>query len=440
MTKSALLLTALLGLSVLPLSSHAKSITFVKPSDGIAAHVDDEIILHSELNELIAILGDTYARQGKQLTKTQLFNEALDLLIVRKIQLGIIKRAGVTPNETIINQQLLEIARSEGFDNLTAFAQSLESKQKGSYAKLRNELIEEAAIAALWQHELSRRAKVSSQEIEAFLSSAEGRTLNQDEYRTTHVRVPYLDDPSRLTPAQKDAAMQTALRLRQALQAGTPLVAAMNQARGNYPVELQGADTGYNAVTSLPPDLANTITSLNVGEVSTPIVTASGVDVILLSDKRTGGQVLLSEWNTSHILAKVDASQGPTIAEQRINELYNALQRGANFEDLAATYSDDVGSATQRGNLGWVSEDQMVAEFEAVMKQTTKGDFSTPFATQFGYHILKVNDVRQRDVTNSYRRARAEEILISRLAPQIQEDWIHELKANAYVKVLATPQ
>lgn len=429
---------ALLGLAVAstaPALANSQN-TAITRADGIVAVVNDEIILKSELNQVVNAMRRTAAAQGQNVPEAVLANQALDLLITRKLQLGIIKRAGVTTNDAVINRQLLAIAQQEGFDSLNAFAQSLESKAAGSYAALRQELIEDAAIDALWQHQLASRVKISEQEINAFLASPEGQRLNQDEYRTLHVRVPYLDSVNRLSAEQKNAAMQTAERLKQALEAGTPLETAMQTARGNYPSELQGADTGFNAASRLPRELASAITALPVGGVSNPIATEAGVDVVVLTDKRAGGAVVIPEWNTSHILAKVDSTQSPALAEQKINELYAALQRGASFDDLAATYSDDTGSATQKGGLGWVNEGQMVPEFEAMMKKTEKGDFSTPFTTQFGYHILRVNDVRQRDVTDQYRRAAAEEILMSRLAPQAQEDWIQELKAAAYIKIM----
>lgn len=444
MTKKNPLLS-LVSLTVLGLlSSHAHAstpttkpaLTTAKPSanlqDGVIALVNDEIILQSELEQEIALLQASLGK--RQVSPQQLASQALDVLIVRKIQLGIVKRAGITPNEAVINAQMLELARSEGFDNLTTFAQHLEKKEKGSYAKLRNQMIEEGALLALWQHELGNRTKVNAQEIDAFLASTEGKILSQDEYHTVHVRIPYPQE--RPTDSQKQEALEVANRLKNTLKTAPSLVLAMQQAQGNYPVELQGADTGYNRANVLPKELASTITNLQVGEISNSIITTAGVEVVMLVDKRVGGQVLLPEWNTSHILVKVDANQSDAIASQKINELYAALQRGANFDELAATYSDDTGSASKKGGLDWVYEGQMVPEFEAMMKKTEKGDFSTPFKTQFGYHILKVNDTRQRDVTDAYRRNRAEEILKTRLAPQAQEDWVQELKSSAYIKFI----
>ena len=70
-----------------------------------------------------------------------------------------------------------------------------------------------------------------------------------------------------------------------------------------------------------------------------------------------------------------------------------------------------------------------------MMKKTAVGDYSAPFKTQFGWHILKVEGTRQHDVSEQARRTMARQALYQRLAPQAQEDWLQELRAGAYIQV-----
>lgn len=403
--------------------------------DGIVAQVNDEIILKSELQSAMQSIATQARANGTLLSQTQLHNEALDALIARKLQLGIIKRADFVLNEEIINRQLLQIAQSQGFNSLQALQQSLDKKAAGSYAALRQDVIEEATLSALSQQQVASRIQISNADIQAFLASAEAKNLNPTEYRTIHVRIPYLADYQKLTYEQQQAALEVAGRVRYALEDGQSLIDAMRYAKKDYPKELQGADTGYNQARALPNELVNAIITMQKGQVSPPIVTPDGIDIVMLTDKRSSNAMIVPEWHTRHILVRVDNLQGQEVAKQRIETLYQQLQQGADFETLAMTYSEDTGSATQKGSLGWVNEGQMVPEFEKMMKNTQKGDFSTPFATQFGWHILKVDDTRQRDATNEYRRAAAEEILFNRLAPQAQEDWLQELRSSAYIKI-----
>ncbi|MDO4895213.1 peptidylprolyl isomerase [Moraxella sp.] len=320
--KQTLLALALAGSVLTAQASISGSST-----DGIVAVVNDEIILKSELETARAIIAAQASEKGIQASQAQITQKALDELIARKLQLALVNRAGMVANDNIINEQILQIAQAQGINTLSEFQAKLDGEKAGSYAALRQSVIENAALSAMWQNQISNRIHISSQEIASFLNSPEAKQIISQE------------------------------------------------------------------------------------------------------------QVLIPEWQTSHILARVDDTQSAAMAEQKINALYAELQKGANFASLAATYSDDPGSASQYGSLGWVNEGQMVPEFEAMMKKTSSGDFSTPFRSQFGWHILKVDNTRQRDITAQYRQNAAREYLFARQAPQAEEDWLQELRSGAYIKI-----
>ena len=422
-----LLAVGALGSSVIA----SANISTSQSTDGIIAAVNDEIILKSELIAASAALAAEYQANNINATPAQIQRAALDSLITRKIQLGIINRAGVTTNEAVINRQMLQIARSQGLDSLAALQSSLDSKQAGSYAALRKQLIEDAAIGALWQHQVSTRVNITDQEIEAFLNSPDAASISQTQYHLIHIRVPYKADAN---AKDKARAQSVAEQITTSLQNGDSLNAALDKVKDHEP-QPQGADTGMINQSAVPAHIAAHIANLSSGSVTQPIVTEAGIDVVKLVAKNDNARVLIPEWQTSHILARVDDTQNAAMAEQKINALYNELQKGADFANLAATYSDDSGSAQQRGSLGWVGEDQMVPEFENVMKNTEKGDYSTPFRSQFGWHILKVDNERTRDVTDQYRKNAAREMIFSRIAPQAEEDWIQEMRAAAHIEI-----
>ncbi len=413
-------------------------LTAANSTDGIIALVNDNAILKSDLIEAI---GQTQARAkaaGQPLANSsKLQSEVLNALILRELQLSLVNRVGIKPDEAAINQRLAQIAQSEGLDSLAALQQRLDAEQAGSYATLRAQLIEDSAIQSLQQRQVSNRVRISEQDVDSFLASPEAKRLNQSEYQTIHVRVPYIDDYSRLSPAQRDEALAVAQALRARLQApNVDVEAAVAAVQGSYAIPLQGGDMGFHKAAALPTELSSEITKLEVGAVSAPLVTPEGIDIIKLANKKDSDKMLVPQWRTSHILIKVDELQTDALAEQKINDLYNQLRQGADFSALAATYSDDPGSAGRGGDLEWVSEQDMIGSFEAMMKNTSVNDYSAPFKTQFGWHILKVADKRQYDASDEYRRKMARQALYQRLAPQAQEDWLQELRAGAYIQVL----
>ena len=421
-----------------PEQSSVNRLTPANSTDGIIALVNENAILKSEL---IAAITQAQARAkaaGQPITNSaQLQSEVLNTLIMRELQLNLVKRSGLKPDEAAINQRLTQIAQSEGIGSIAEFQQRLDSARPGSYAALRAQLIEDAAVQTLQQRQISNRVRISEQDIDAFLASPEAKRLNQSEYQTIHVRVPYMDDYSRLSEAQRAEALKVAEALRTRLLAPDVNVAeAVAASQGSYAIPLQGGDMGFHKAASLPTELSSQITKLDVGAVSEPLITPEGIDIIKLADKKASDTMLVPQWKTRHILIKVDDIQTDALAEQKINDLYEQLRGGADFAGLASTYSDDPGSAGRGGDLDWVNEGDMVGPFEAIMKNTDVGDYSAPFKTQFGWHILKVDEKREQDVSEQYRRNMARQALYQRLAPQAQEDWLQELRAGAYIQIL----
>ena len=113
---------------------------------------------------------------------------------------------------------------------------------------------------------------------------------------------------------------------------------------------------------------------------------------------------LQKEVKASHILINVDENanaQDTLAAYNKILEVRQKALKGANFEDLATQFSQDPSAKDNKGNLGFFSAFRMVYPFENAAFNTKKGDVSLPFRTKFGYHIVKVNEIRDNrgDIT-----------------------------------------
>ncbi|MBR7797070.1 foldase [Agaribacter marinus] len=83
--------------------------------------------------------------------------------------------------------------------------------------------------------------------------------------------------------------------------------------------------------------------------------------------------------------------------EKTAKEVKKKVDDGGDFAKLAKEYSTDTGSAEQGGDLGYFSSGQMVPEFEDAAYSMKKGEVSDPVKTQHGYHIIKVNDIRDKE-------------------------------------------
>ena len=110
------------------------------------------------------------------------------------------------------------------------------------------------------------------------------------------------------------------------------------------------------------------------------------------------------EINASHILILVDENASPAdtlIAYNKAKSIKEEINKGLSFEDAAAKYSQDPSAKENKGELGYFSTFRMVYPFESAAYNTKKGEISNPTRTRFGYHLIKVNDIRdnQGEVT-----------------------------------------
>ena len=407
--------------------------------DGMIAIVNDTPILRSQLDRAVAQASAQLQAQNKPVPPAQqLYPQVLDQLITKQIQLDIIKRQGLQAEENAVNAALTNLAQQNGVASLAEFQQKLDAQRAGSYQALRQKVSEDLAIQTLQQQQLASRIKISDQDVNNFLKSPESNALEKSQYRTLHIRVPFVADAAgKTSDKQKKQALTVATQIAKNLQAeNANIEQIMTDAQTNYNAQIQGGDMGYHVATELPTELSKNITALEVGQVTYPIATAEGYNVIKLVDKRGGQQKIIDQWHTRHILISPSTALPADMAKQQIDTIYEKLRQGEDFATLASTYSKDPGSASNGGDLGWVSEGDMVPSFEAMMKKTSVNDYSVPFQSQFGWHIVKVDEKRQKDVSDVYRKNMAREVLYQRMAPQALDDWMQDLRAQAYVKIM----
>ncbi|WP_042356861.1 peptidylprolyl isomerase [Bacillus rubiinfantis] len=119
-----------------------------------------------------------------------------------------------------------------------------------------------------------------------------------------------------------------------------------------------------------------------------------------------------TEIRTSHILVE---------KESTAKEIEKELKNGADFADLAKKYSTDKVSAAEGGDLGYLSGESkdMDPTFLAAALKLKKGEISTPVKTVFGYHIIKVTDIKETLLSQA--KAKIKQALLEKDAKPVQE-------------------
>jgi len=149
-------------------------------------------------------------------------------------------------------------------------------------------------------------------------------------------------------------------------------------------------DLGYFSAFQMVYAFEDGAYKTRVGEISMPIKTNFGYHIIKVYDRR----IARGRMKAAHIYVKSpvkSSAEEKRIAKEKIDEIYGLLLKGTNsFESLAKEHSDDKTSASKGGELPWFESGKMVPEFEnAVFNLKNDGDYSKPFQTSYGWHIVK---------------------------------------------------
>lgn len=129
------------------------------------------------------------------------------------------------------------------------------------------------------------------------------------------------------------------------------------------------------------------------------------------------------EIKTGHILVET---------EEAAKDLKAQLDKGSKFEDLAKEFSKDEGSKANGGEIGYVLKGQLVPEFEEKAFAMKKGEVSGPVKTQFGWHIIKVTDIRDVKVPT---KEQAMNGLKNKLSREVIEKYVANLSEKAKIEL-----
>ena len=418
----ALLSVPLLALCVLPSLASAQ----IEVLDQVVAIVDDDIILASELQERVQGVRSTMESRGVEVPSDDvLIRETLDRLILDSIQLQLANRYGVRIPDQQLDEAMTRLARQNGL-TLEQFRIALEQSGQ-SYAAAREGLRDDLAIQRVQQGNVMRNINISEQEIDNFLTTEEGEAMTQPEYQVVQALLSISRGEDAAEIAAKEAYVNEVLSN---IQLGQPFEQAVS---GTEPYAFTGGDLGWRKLGDIPSMFADTVPTLTVGEVA-KVRSSSGFHLVYLADA-VGGEQLVRQTDVRHILVKPTEVLNEQAAEDLVVELRARIEGGEDFGELARQYSDDIGSATEGGNLGWTNPGQMVPEFEATMAGTAEGSISQPFRSEFGWHILEVKARRDKDFSGEVRRNQVAGYIRDQKYQEELDAWLRKIREEAFVDI-----
>ncbi len=397
------------------------------PIDSIVAVVDEDVILRSELDLAVANITHqiTAANQGDVPPKDVLERQVLDRLVMMRLQVNRAGDSGIRISDQELQQSVASIAQQNKM-TVADLRQRLEADHL-SYDEFQSNLRDEVTVQRLRQRYVQSSVQISEAEIDQVLATS---TVGGPEMRLANLQVSVGEGA---TPGEIAAAKTKIDGIKAQIERGEidfhSAAIRYSQAQN----ALDGGDLGWRTGDSIPPVFAGLLRTMKPGQVTEAVRGPSGFQVVQLVELRQAQPQKLTQFHALDIMVAVSDVVPDEVARQKIEALYQRVEKGEDFGKVAREGSDDTQTRAQGGDMGWFAGDAWGTAIAGQVRQLTDNQVSPIFKSDVGYHFIKRLGTREQDVTDDNRRNQARETIGQRKADEAYERFLRQLRAEAYV-------
>ena len=403
-----------------------------EPLDKVVAIVNEQVITQSELDEQTALIRQQImAKQSAMPSDQILQKQVLQHLIEVDLQLQMAKNHDIVVDAQELDETIAGIAERNHL-TLTQLREILE-KQGMPFDAYRDNMRKEMVMHRLQQKAVSKDIVVSNQQVEDFLKTAALTQKINQLYHVQNILIPLSEAP---TSTQVQKAFMKAQALLIKIKQGSDF-SSLASTESNSEYLLESGDLGERHLAELPSMFAEHLATMSTGDVSPPIRTGNGVQLIkLLALNEQTERHEVVKMHVRHILLKPDANMTVDSATRQANNLYEQLKSGKDFAAMAKNYSADAASAVKGGDLGWVVADEVVPEFAHAMASLPLHTISHPVKSVFGWHLIEVLERKTIDDSYAYQRQQVRHQLEERKLSEAVQNWKQHIRSDAYIQIM----
>jgi peptidyl-prolyl cis-trans isomerase SurA len=406
--------------------------------DGVAAVVNEGVVLKSELAERLDLVMKNLNRQQAEAPPEQrrplppaavIEQQVLDQLIVREVQLQRANKVGINVSDDMLNEALSRVAQNLGYtlEELPAVL----AAQNIQYTAYRDDSRKDLLIEQLEQRDVVARISITPRELDQCLVNSDTKASDQFDYNISHILISV---PANASQQDIAAAERRINEVHERLVAGEDfarLAVATSQAQ----TALDGGALGWRKGAQLPTLFADIVIRMKPGEFSDPIPSASGFQIVRLNDMRGVERTMVDQLHVRHILMRPNEILDDAAVQQKARGIRAQILGGDDFATIAKSVSEDNASRADGGDLGWVSPGDTVPEFEQTIANLPLNELSEPIKSRFGWHLVEVLERRSHDTTDEVKREQCARQIRQAKAEEERELWVRRLRDQAFVDI-----
>jgi len=398
--------------------------------DGVAAIVNEGVVLKSALNRQQDLIIKRATEEGIPLPPAHILREqVLERLILEEIQDQRARNIGIQVSDQMLNTAIAQIAENAGFK----FEEMPEilAKDGVEYGEYRRDMRKQMILEQLRRIDVVGRISVSPREIEQCIADLEDNAVVNSRYNLSHI---FISVPGSATAEQYSEAETEANEVHARLIDGANFgELAIRHSDGD--TALEGGSLGWRPGDQLPTLFFEVVGEMSIGEVSQPIRAVSGYHIVKINDLQgINQQSEIEQMLVRHILIIPNQIIDEETAKQRLEDAVQRIGDGEPFGEVAKLLSDDPGSASNNGEMGWSDPGTFVPEFEDIANNLETGMLSEPFRSRFGWHVLEVVERRTYDNTEDLKESNCIQRVRNGKLNNETELWVRRIRDEAFVE------
>ncbi|WP_416759943.1 peptidylprolyl isomerase [Roseateles sp. So40a] len=403
----------------------------LKPGDYIAAVVNTDIVAASEVVQRTERMREEARQRGQNVTNELLHKQALDGLIDERVVVTYARENGPRVDEPELDRVVGNVATQNKL-TMPELRQRL-AAEGIDFKRFRENLRDQMLSERVREREVQGRIRVTDGDIDKYLAERQAALQGRAQLNIAQILVPVPEGAGPVVVSERKARAEAALAR---IVAGEDFAKVAREVSEDANKN-RGGEIGLRAADKLPDVFVDAVKDLKPGETRPELLRSeAGYHVLKLIDRQAGKASInvVVQTHARHILLRPSEQLSPEQATRRLVEFKRAIEsKRATFEQLARANSED-GSATEGGDLGWVSPGGFVPEFEQAMDALPLQGISDPVPSRFGIHLIQVLERRDVVLDTKQLREQARTALRERKYEDAYNDWMKEMRARAFIE------
>lgn len=400
--------------------------------DNIAAIVNNEVILNSDVKKILSILKKEKKDIKSSLKSDFMYNQILEKLIINQLILEESIKKHVIVTEDQVNNILKNIAIKQNM-TIDQFKNKIFSNNFYEYLNYIQNIRKLLRIKITQDNEVRKRVHISENEFNRLFQKIVKNNNLSRKINLSCILLPTTSQHNKINIISQKFLSDI-------------IVKKLNQGY-DFKELYQGNKKGNNIfliknmswinVSDIQKIFPNMFNLFKKGQIISIFVEKKGFYIFQIHDIKNNEENIIKEFHIQHLLIKPSIILSETAAKKKISYIYENITKGIySFDYAVKNLSHDFYSSNKKGDLGWVSNKFFNNNFMNVLNNLNKNHISKPIRSSFGWHIVKLLDTRETDEFYQNKSSQVYRFLLNKKMISERYKWIQDLKKMSFIKII----